>query len=58
MVCRSVGRLGSDWLLGSLRGLNLLLRSTQGLRPGLNYVAPSGLGFVGGAGLADVFRPA
>ena len=46
-VHRSVGHLGSDWLLGSLRGLNLLLRSTQGLRPGLNYVAPSGLVFCG-----------
>jgi len=52
-VHRSVGRLGSDWLLGSLRGLNLLLRLTQGLRPGLIYVAPSGLGwsmFVGKSG--------
>ena len=37
--------LGSNWLLGSLRGLNLLLRSTQGFRPGLNYVALRGLFF-------------
>ena len=36
---------GSDWLPGSLRGLNLLLRPTQGFRPGLNYVALRGLFF-------------
>ena len=41
-----VGRLESDWLRGSLRGLNLLLRLTQGLRPGLHYFGPSGLGLV------------
>jgi len=44
---RAVGRLESNWPRGSLRGLNLLLRSTQGLRPGLYYFAPSGLDFRG-----------
>src|SRR5579872_991358 len=44
---RAGGRLESNWPRGSLRGLNLLLRLTQGLRPGLIYVAPSGLDFGG-----------
>jgi hypothetical protein len=49
---RAVGRLESNWPRGSLRGLNLLLRLTQGLRPGLIYVAPSGLDFGGAVSLA------
>ena len=48
---RAVGRLESNWPRGSLRGLNLLLRLTQGLRPGLIYVAPSGLDFGGAVSL-------
>ena len=48
---RAVGRLESNWPRVSLRGLNLLLRLTQGLRPGLIYVAPSGLDFGGAVSL-------